>query len=56
MTALQFCIVFTLALFASLGFARADEKPPDGRPFLRIEAGMHTALDRRIAVSADGRL
>lgn len=32
------------------------EKGPDQRPFLRIEAGMHTAQIMRIGLSADGAL
>jgi WD40 repeat protein len=48
------CLVLLLALLL-MGSALA-EKAPDQRPFLRIEAGMHTAMIRRIGLSADGQL
>jgi hypothetical protein len=40
-----------LLAFATPGFT---EKGPDQRPYLRIEAGMHTASIKRIGLSADG--
>lgn len=45
-------VLFSLAL---LTVAWAEVKP-DQRPFLRIEAGMHTAAIKRIGLSADGKL
>jgi WD40 repeat protein len=48
------CLVLLLALLL-VGPAWA-EKAPDQRPFLRIEAGMHTSVIKRIGLSEDGQL
>ena len=45
-----------LWLFAISGAAVLAENPPDTRPLLRLEAGMHTGAVKTIDVSADGRL
>ena len=47
-------IAAALALFAQGTFACAEE--PVQAPQLRIEAGMHTAVSKRLDVSADGQL
>lgn len=49
--------IWRLVLFLVLASSPAlAEDMPDERPFLRIEAGLHTGTIKRIGVSADGRL
>jgi WD40 repeat protein len=50
---MRILLAFIFILIATV--AQAQELP-DQRPFLRIEAGMHTGTIRRAAISADGTL
>jgi len=47
--------VIALWLLATCGTIALAESPPDPRPYLRIEAGMHTGAITTLDVSADGR-
>jgi WD40 repeat protein len=44
-----------LILILSVAAHAAEEKPPDTRPILRIDAAMHAGVIRSIDISADGR-
>jgi WD40 repeat protein len=52
----MFARLMTALFVLVMAAAARAEAPPDQRPYLRIEPGMHTAAIKRIAVSADGRL
>lgn len=47
--------IIALWLLAICGTIARAENPPDPRPYLRIEAGMHIGAVKSIDVSADGR-
>ena len=53
---MRFPAILAWLLWLTLAASAQSADPPDQRPFLRIEAGMHTGIVRRIAVSEDGRL
>ena len=53
---MRFPAILAWLFWLTLAASAQSADPPDQRPFLRIEAGMHTGIVRRIAVSEDGRL
>jgi WD40 repeat protein len=52
----MFARLMTALLVLVMAAAARAETPPDQRPYLRIETGMHTAAIPSVSVSADGKL